>query len=557
MKKIYTTGFLFLFVLFGYAMNISAQELQPTLRVSLSGSNPPTQRVYVGSEGVEVFRVWLTPHHHEQGSITLKTFRIEHEGDKSHFLRYNLVQDNRVLSTVSLPSGNFIEFRNLNIVLSDDMTTELRVFADVSQRTIEGDHVFFIGHPNDVPLEKNDIRDLETKVIGNFPVESNRIVIGESFETPSAECNMREEPVCGVDGKTYYNMCIPFQKNIALDYMGVCYESDNRKQTQCGSLVEPICGSDGRTYANTCFLEQKEGIFKRYDGECFPQDFEFPRLFSQAVELLSRKSKELQQVRPRLSDTAQNRLQDVVSVLQSYNFTSENTEDLLQRIGEFLEFSTISSKGLMLEQEIEKLNAAVIQARARSAQKKYESGIIPFRDVDENAWFLSSVNFMKNNNFIQDLVSIDDMIYGTFRPEEFVTKAEATHLLLLVQGKDMFEVLPPRNRLGRSHRFHNAISVAETMNASLWARDANPDQKINRFEMIQLITELYDLEVPDYPRTVFRDVENQEFVSVLEFARDKGLIAGYADGSVRPKRLLTRAEAVHLIWKAHSLFGDL
>jgi hypothetical protein len=525
----------------------------PEIEVQLSPGNAPTQRVNPGDSAVEVLRILLTATDHEAGGITLEKLRFLHDGPQGQFLRYRLMQANRILGTLSLISSNWLEFKNLNIYLADGKTAELRILADVANHEFAGEHQFSIPHPDYVVAPKNDIRDPETKVIGDFPVRANRIIIGESFDSPNPECNLREEPVCGVDGKTYYNLCIPFTKGIAVDYSGPCYSSDDDHEIVCSDEIQPMCADNGKTYPNYCFL-QKDGAFKKHDGECFPSQFEFPRTFKTAVELLDIKANELRQLRPRISDNSEMRLAQMMFVLETYAFTADNTQKLIRRIGEFLEFTQLETSRLALEQQIEMLNGFIITARSDSAREKYEQGSIPFRDVDDQAWYLGAVRFMKTNNYLTDFVANEDLSDGFFRPEQFVTKAQVTNILFDLRTIDTFFSPPPRNTFANAHWAHNTIAKAEELGLSLWSELPNPDQKITRFEIIQLILEIFEKTPGDFSVSSFRDVIDKEEISIIEYARNLRLISGYPDGSFRPKRLLTRAEAAQIVYNAYKIF---
>jgi len=556
MKKIHISLVcLFLLIPFGTKAieDSSTIQIQPKLEVQLSPGNSPTQRVNLGEKSVEVLRIWLTASDHEIGEITLEKLRFLHKGEQDHFLRYKLMQANRELGTLSLVSSDTLIFNNISVHLTDGKTAELRILADVATHDFSGEHRFSIPHPDYVFVPKNDIRDPETKVVGDFPIESNRIIIGESFESPDSTCNLREEPVCGEDGKTYYNLCIPFQKSIKVDYEGPCYQ-EQTKEIICSEEIHPVCGDDGRTYPNQCFLEKKENVFKKYNGECFPENFVFPRTFQQAVDLFDRKVNELRQLRPRISDNTEVRLSEIMFVLRSYDFTVENVQMLVRKIGEFLEFSRLNSKRIVLEQEVELLNSFVISARSDSAKEKYEKGLIPFRDVDKNAWFLGAVQFLKTNNYLSDFVLDSDLNVGFFRPGQFVTKAEVTDLLFDMTDLNTFFSPPPQNSFAKNHWAHNVIAKAEELGLSMWDDLPNPGKKVTRFEILQLILEIFEQKPGHFTVSSFRDVTDQSEISIIEYARHLGLISGYPDGSFRPKRLLSRAEAGQIVHNAYKIF---
>ncbi len=546
-----------IFALFGISFSMIAfAQTQPTLEVSLSSGNLPTQRIRPGTENVEVLRIWLTATNHEEEGITLRKLRFQHEGDdRDHFLRYILLQENKVLGREALADSDIIEFGNLNVWLADGKTTELRILADVAMGEIHGEHIFSVLLPGFLTLEKNDFRDAETWIGGDFPVKANKIIIGVDFSSPPEECNLREEPVCGEDGKTYFNLCIPFQKGVKIAYEGECYQQDVMPLAPCAELFEPVCGDDGWTYANICELSRKK-ISKKHDGSCFPKDFTRPQDFASAVELFDLKKNELEQIRPRLSDSAQERLERVSFVLHQYNFMPEARETLTTELADFLDFTQNLSDRNRLEQEIELLNAAVIEARTQSAELKFAQGKIPFLDVDEDVWFLAPVQFLRARGWATGYMDENGEETGLFRPEELVTKAEITDLIFDVIGTGKSVAFEPENPHAVGHWAHDVIAVAEELGLSLWSDQPNPEKKVERRAVLKMIFELLDLDIPSVPtHPAFTDVAlNDPDFNMIHEAKALHLISGYPDKTFKPDEMILRAEAAKIAKTVFDLF---
>lgn len=53
-------------------------------------------------------------------------------------------------------------------------------------------------------------------------------------------------PVCGANGKTYFNKCFMKCDEIKERYRGVCVGCG------CPDVVQPVCGDDGFSYINSC-----------------------------------------------------------------------------------------------------------------------------------------------------------------------------------------------------------------------------------------------------------------------------------------------------------------
>ena len=53
-------------------------------------------------------------------------------------------------------------------------------------------------------------------------------------------------PVCGANGKTYFNRCFMKCDEVIRKYEGVC------NGCGCPDVLRPVCGDDGFSYINSC-----------------------------------------------------------------------------------------------------------------------------------------------------------------------------------------------------------------------------------------------------------------------------------------------------------------
>ncbi|MCV0431117.1 MAG: DUF4377 domain-containing protein [Nitrosopumilus sp.] len=100
-------------------------------------------------------------------------------------------------------------------------------------------------------------------------------------EIPVIACTLEYAPVCGVNEKTYGNMCALNADHVAMKNKGECKVSENL--TPCTSDWRPVCGVDGITYGNMCMLDSA-GIQLDYSGECSDTIKETMGIFEKTYE---------------------------------------------------------------------------------------------------------------------------------------------------------------------------------------------------------------------------------------------------------------------------------
>ena len=107
--------------------------------------------------------------------------------------------------------------------------------------------------------EDSSTKDNDSKEVKKNPQKQPQQNIGQV-------CTLEHMPVCGIDNKTYGNMCHLETAGVELAYEGTC-EMPKQPNTACTKEYRPICGIDNKTYGNMCMLEAS-GKELAYEGEC-------------------------------------------------------------------------------------------------------------------------------------------------------------------------------------------------------------------------------------------------------------------------------------------------
>ncbi|RAV11716.1 cadherin-like beta sandwich domain-containing protein, partial [Paenibacillus contaminans] len=141
---------------------------------------------------------------------------------------------------------------------------------------------------------------------------------------------------------------------------------------------------------------------------------------------------------------------------------------------------------------------------------------------------------------------IDGYPDGTFKPQRLITRAEVASILARVLSD------PGRNNGSQSFsdvsESHWAASAIQKAQAAGWISgypdgSFKPDAPITRAELAVIFARLNKLEAAA-GSVFFTDTQDHWAAGFIQAAKAAGLLAGYEDGSFRPDRQLTRAEAV-------------
>ena len=137
---------------------------------------------------------------------------------------------------------------------------------------------------------------------------------------------------------------------------------------------------------------------------------------------------------------------------------------------------------------------------------------------------------------------------GTFRPDRAITRAEVAALLARNMTVEINE--SATKTFPDLSQFHWAYAdIQEVVQAGLIQgytdRTFRPDDKITRAEMATIAARWKKLQ--DKQTSSFKDIANHWAKGKIAALEDSGLINGYPDGTFKPDKELSRAEAVKII----------
>jgi len=101
---------------------------------------------------------------------------------------------------------------------------------------------------------------------------------GASFKSNGScpapcSCPTTYKPVCGVDGRNYFNECELKCAKVQKAFDGKCDCVENQKCGHCVGEISKVCAKNGKSYDNLCYLKCENQEFD-YDGNCLPRSAE-------------------------------------------------------------------------------------------------------------------------------------------------------------------------------------------------------------------------------------------------------------------------------------------
>lgn len=260
-------------------------------------------------------------------------------------------------------------------------------------------------------------------------------------------------------------------------------------------------------------------------------------LLSQKTRMLEK----LQSLDEKVSQKTQE-LEDLENKIAGYNFYGDAGSELEDELEKALSSGINSSK-------IKELQGKADEAIRKAKQEKFERGVTPFRDTDDNEWFTKYVSVVAERGIVTGKSDAQGNLTGYFDPGSQVTIAESLKMALEVFGDGQAEGMPSFAQ-ARNHWAAGYVKQAEDMGLNITENLDNLNRPAKRAEVIRMIIEIAGVSAEDLPdESSFSDVpDDSDYAGYVEYAKSAGIVSGDSGrNTFRPNEGINRAETAKII----------
>lgn len=178
-----------------------------------------------------------------------------------------------------------------------------------------------------------------------------------------------------------------------------------------------------------------------------------------------------------------------------------------------------------------------------------------FKDVKQGAWYYNDINYLQSNNYINGYSD------GTFKPEAYVTRAQAAKIITSVV-EDLG--VPYERRFVETFsdvKFQNwahpyvSRAYANQIVSGVGNGKYNPDANVTRAQMAAMIDRAFQLDVEE-KEVPFSDIdENSWYYENVQNLYSAGITVG-SDGKYSPESNLTRAQISAFVVRAMEWYKE-
>lgn len=139
---------------------------------------------------------------------------------------------------------------------------------------------------------------------------------------------------------------------------------------------------------------------------------------------------------------------------------------------------------------------------------------------------------------------------GSFRPDGFITRAEITAILAVLDGFDDGDYSSSFKDVYSYTWYNKYIGYEEDKNIITGYEDGtfHPEEPLNRAELAMIIVKYKGMKLSDDTSSaVFKDIDGHWAKRAIQACYERGYVTGYEDNTYKPDNYITRAEAVSMI----------
>jgi len=183
--------------------------------------------------------------------------------------------------------------------------------------------------------------------------------------------------------------------------------------------------------------------------------------------------------------------------------------------------------------------------------KKLE--LIRFKDVPESHWAYNQISLLATQGIIKGYPN------QTFKPEGKITRAELSTLLVRSSDADLIKGKPAFRDVTPKHWAYNQVYTAAKLNIINGYPDYTfkPRKSINRAEGVSMVTRFTGIQKLSY-KGLYSDIKATHWAARnIASANEAGLLAYVKTEKLYPKKDLTRAEVVEILYRTSKVQGIL
>lgn len=167
-----------------------------------------------------------------------------------------------------------------------------------------------------------------------------------------------------------------------------------------------------------------------------------------------------------------------------------------------------------------------------------------FQDLNKAAWAAEPVKKLARKNIVGPVKD------SLFQPNEPITRSELTAMIVLASGVPGVEQPAEFTDVHENYWARKYIVTAQHNNLVSGFPDGTfrPQKTSSRAELVALLMRFSGVPEKSVSASPWKDVADTHWaLGTLAAAAERGIIGGYPDGTMRPNKPVTRAEAVALV----------